>query len=254
MPHGGMFLFLGADRPRKLQRIRELERSLGVEPLDAHRLEGRGLEPSALIALCRQRPALSRARLVIVDDAQRLDAVCIDALQAHATAIAATTCLVLLVDQDLSVRHPLAKPPPAIHIERFPGREAPAAAPFALTDALGRRDAVGALAAARDQLVGGKEPVELLALIGWQVSRWTLVRRLLDAGYGTERIASALALRPWQAQRLESEVAPCSLERLQDALRRCWELDGAAKSGKAVPVLAVEQLVLELCSSTAAVR
>ena len=132
--------------------------------------------------------------------------------------------------------------------EEFPARSAPAAKPFALTEALGRRDAGTALSAMRDQLVGGKEPLELLGLVAWQLQRWVVVRRLLDAGVAAERVGELTGLKPWQVERIRSEVARRPLETLDDLLERCWRLDVDAKSGRAIPELALEQLVLEVCA------
>ena len=243
----GIHLFLGSDRARKLQRIQELERAVGVQPLDRHHLDAASLTGAQLLALCRQRPVMSPARLIAVDHAHRLDAAVVGALLEHAAVIAANACVVLLVDVELSVRHPLSRAQGSLRAERFPGRDTAAAKPFALTDALGNRDAAGALAAVHEQLLGGKEPLELVGLMAWQVNRWVLVKRLSHDGLGAERIAALLGMKPWQVQRLQAETAARSLGALQGLLHRCWQLDVDAKSGRAMPELAVEQLVLEAC-------
>ena len=95
--------------------------------------------------------------------------------------------------------------------------------------------------------LAGKEPLELLGLVAWQLNRWVLVKRLGGLGYGTERIATVTGFKPWQVERAQAEVARRSLDALQRMLERCWQLDVDAKSGRTVPELAVEQLVLELC-------
>ena len=243
----GVHLFLGSDRARKLQRIQELERTLQVQPLDRHHLDAHGLAGAQLLALCRQRPGMSQARLVVVDHAHRLDAAAVAALIEQGEVIATNACVVLLVDTELSVRHPLGRAQEDLRTERFPGRNTAAAKPFALTDALGSRDAAAALGAVHDQLVGGKEPLELVGLIAWQVNRWVLVKRLSQDGLAAERIAALLGMTPWQVQRLQADTARRSLDTLQALLRRCWTLDVDAKSGRAIPELAVDQLVLETC-------
>ena len=242
-----LYLFLGPDRARKLQRIQELERTLEVAPLDRHQLDAATLPPAQLLALCRQRPAASPRRLIVVEQAHRLDASAVGALVDGAEVIAKSACVVLMVETELGVRHPLSKAQGATATEQFPGRHAAAVKPFALTDALGTRDAVGALAALHDQLSAGKEPLELLGLVAWQLQRWVIVKRLLDAGQTHERIAAATGLRLWQVQRAQAELAQRSLRSLQQTLARCWQLDVDAKRGRAVPELAVEELVLEVC-------
>ena len=246
--HGGLQLFLGPDRAQKLQRIQALERSLLVQPLDRHHVDATQTAGSALLGLCRQRPAASPLRLIVVDQAHRLDAATVEALVQHAPVIAHSACVILLVETELSARHALVRGAEALTTERFVGREAPATKPFALTDALGNRDAAGALGAVHDQLLAGKEPLELLGLVVWQVNRWALVRRLLDERCGAERMAAVTGLRPWQLQRMQSEVRGRSLPSLQRLLSRCWRLDVDAKTGRASPAFAIEQVVLEVCA------
>src|SRR3989338_7538362 len=246
----GLHLFLGSDRARKLQRLHELERALRVQPLDRHHVDGSDVSAASLLALCRQQPAESPLRLIVVDDANRLEAAAVDALLQQAGVIAKSACVVLLVEAELGARPPLARAfsrGGEVALGVCPARSSPAAKPFALTESLGRRDAGAALSAVRDQLMGGREPLELLGLVAWQLQRWVVVRRLLDAGQPCERIAAITRMQPWQVERVRSEISRRTLPSLQDLLERCWKLDVDAKSGRAVPELALEQVVLEVC-------
>jgi len=247
MAQGGVHLFVGADRAGKLQRIRQIERSLTVQPLDLHHVDAGAMTSTQLLALCRQQPAVSPLRLIIVEEAHRLDRAGVEALLRHAAAIAQSACVALLVEVELSDRYAVSKLAGAVPVERFPGREGPVAKPFALTEALGRADVAGALEAARAHLVRGKEPLELLGLIAWQLHRWITAKRLLSTGVSVERLADLAGLRPWQAQRVHAEVARRSVASLQHLLTRCWELDVDAKRGRALPELAVEELIVEVC-------
>lgn len=245
---GSLRLFIGPDRAGKLERIQALERTLAIQPFDRHQLDAALLSSAELLAVCRQQPAASPVRLVVIDQAQRLDRRCLEALEAHAPALRRNACVVLLVDGEPGARQPLGAAAGLFDVERFEARPASAAVnPFALTDALGRGEQAGALAALREQLLLGKEPLELLGLIAWQVQRWVAAKRLLARGGGAEGLAQALGLRGWQAERLQSEVSSRSLPALQALLERCWECDAALKSGRAVPELAIEQLVLSAC-------
>lgn len=251
MLHTGLHLFIGPDRAKKLQRIQEFERALGVDVLDRHTVDAATMTSAELVALCRQRPAASSARLIVVDRAQRVSADGVSALVQHASVIAQTACVVLLVEEELGGRHPLSSHlrGAGLRAEHFPLRESTTVKPFALVDALGDRDVPGALLAVHEQLVHGKEPLELLGLVAWQLQRWVIVRRLLDAGHGTAHIAEVAGLRPWQAQRIESEVRGRTLASLQALLGACWQLDTDAKRSAVIPQLAVEQLVLEICQA-----
>ena len=249
MPRTGLFLFLGPDRAGKLQRIHELERTLQVQALDRHELDGAVTSGADLLALCRQQPALSPVRLIVVDHAHRLDAACIEALIQHAKTITQMACVVLLVETELSVRHALSKESKAITVEQFEGRPVGTSKPFALTDALGQGNVAGALRAAHEQLMEGKEVFELFGLVAWQVQRWVAVKRLAGSGYSADQIAAVTGLRAWHVERLRSEVARRSQEILDRQLESCWKVQRDAKSGRAIPDLALEQLLVELCET-----
>lgn len=246
----GIHLLLGPDRPRKLQRIHEFERALAVTAFDRHHVDGAGVTGAELLALCRQLPAASSRRLIVVDEAHKLDRAVIEALRGYAEVIAATACVALMTETELTSRHALAAllTDTRIATEQFPGRGGPAARPFALTEALGRLDAAAALGAVREQVAAGKEPLEIFGLVAWQLQRWVWVRRLLDAGMGLERIVSVTNLKLWQVERLSQEVARWPLGLLQMLLERCWRLEADAKSGRHVPELALEEIILRVCA------
>ena len=246
----GLHLWLGADRARKREQIAELQRTLRAGPLDRHDLDGASAQAAELAALGRQQPAQALARLIVVDRADRLEARGVEALLQHAAAIAQTACMVLLIDGELSVRHPLSRAAQEglVAVSRFAGTEPPGGAkPFVLLDAVGARDLSAALQALRDQQLTGREPVEVLGLLGWQLQRWVAVRRFLDAQMPPARIAALVGLKPWQVDRIRGDVSRRSLEDLQGALARCWAVDAAVKQGRAVPWLAIEELLFELC-------
>ena len=145
----GLHLFLGPDRARKLQRVQEFQRTLGVGVMDRHDLDGAAVGRHELIALCRQRPALSPVRLIVIDQAHQLESEAGQMLVEQAEGIAQTACVVLLADWEMSVRHPLARAAHegVIDVMRFAGREGPTVKPFALLDAIGSRDTIAALQA-----------------------------------------------------------------------------------------------------------
>ena len=246
-PPRGLYLLLGSDRARKRQRIHELEQALRVQPLDRHQLPGSSTDTDALLALARQQPAASPVRLIVVEDAARLGEKYVEALIEQAPRIAQTACIVLLVETELPARHPLTRHAAAMTVERWAVESTFAPKPFALTEALGRGDATAALLAVREQIAAGREPLEVIGLIGWQLNRWVLVKRWMGLGYSLERMASVSGWQPWQIQRVQTEVVRRPLPALQQLLHRCWQLDVDAKRGRALPQLAVEELVVVAC-------
>ena len=137
---------------------------------------------------------MSSARLIVIDEAQRLPAACVSGLVHYAEAIAVTACVVLLVEGELSVRSPLTRAAHdrVIALERFAGAAEAPAKPFAFLDALGARDRTAALQAVREQVGVGKTPLELIGLAAWQIQRWVVVRQLLDAGLSGAQISAML--------------------------------------------------------------
>lgn len=248
MTHGSLSLLLGPDRTAKLRHVQELVVRHNVDPLDQHRVDGASITAPELVSLCRQGAAASARRLIVVDDAQRLTATAVGALLEHAGAIRRAAHLILLVEAELTARHPLAKLQPEATVERFAGRDGPPVKPFALTDALGRREAGAALTAAHEQFMAGREPFEVLSLISWQVQRWVAVKRLAGAGQGALAISGFLNLKPWQVERLSAETARWTLPALEGQLRRVWRCEADVKTGRAVPQPAVEALIVELCA------
>ena len=246
MVQGGIYLFLGSDRSRKRERLTQLTELLGINLLDRHDISAHGVSPSHLLALAREHPVASPVRLVVVDDAQRLDGACVTALTKQLELLTQVACLVLLVDGDLPTTHPLAALTTQVVVERF-DRPSPEPNRFAFVNAIARRDVGAALQAVQEHLTSGKEIVELLGLLVWQLQRWLTVNHLLEAGLAPERVEALTGLRAWQLQRTSAELAGRPTAVLRQILRRCWELDVAAKTGRTIPRMALEGLVVELC-------
>ena len=231
-------LLCGSDRARKLARVRELKGALAVELIDQHQVNGATLRLEELAGLLREPPLASRHRLLLIDEADDLDEACVALLIEHSRAPSQSTALILLVDAEVEGKSPWRALGPQAVVERFTAQEE-APSGFELVNAIARRDAVAALAGLHEQLTAGKEVLEVVGLLGWQLQRWLLVKRGEHTG-----------LQPWQLERLRGEVASRSLEGLQRSVRRVWEVDVAAKQGRLPSSrVAVESLVVELCEA-----
>lgn len=232
-----VYLLCGTDRPRMLARVRELARAHTVEIIDQHRISGREASAHELSGLLREPPLVGQQRLVLIEEAQRLDEPCLELVRAHAeTSSPSAACLILFIETDRDDRRWQQCGPQAV-VERYPLAEPSQASGFELTNAIARRDPLGALSALQQQVASGKELLELVGLVGWQLQRWLAVKRGDTAG-----------LQPWQLERVRNEVAGRSLEGLQRSLHRLWALDVAAKQGR-LPSLrtAMEGVLVELC-------
>ena len=321
LPTAHLYIFSGPDRYRKRARIEQLAGSLGIELLDRHEIAAGQVSTPALLALCREQPAASPFKLVVIDEAERLEDVALRQLAAHAPTVASTACIVLVMGKGLTPDHLLGAhakvedfgwlPPaevgrwiqqyvaacgkriegplvqallsrhggdlaaiqmaldqllawtqqaPQLRYEDFaqlsgkddaqPGRGpqlSPAKSGFALAEAIARRDAAGALYVIHEQMTAGKEIVELVGLVVWQLQRWVTVGRLVEAGVMPAQISALTGVQPWQLERVRRELSGRSVAWLMGMLRRCWQLDQAAKSGRAIPRLGFEQFVVELC-------
>ena len=136
----------------------------------------------------------------------------------------------------------------AIRQRESTGRpEPPSRAAFALTDAIVRREAPAALKAVHEQLAAGKDVLELLGLIAWQLQRWLAVGRLARSGLSASGIAAALKLQGWQVERTITELRSRRLKSVHAWLESCWQIDTMIKSGRTIPRLALEGLVLAMC-------
>ena len=275
-PAGGLLIWLGSDRAQKRRRLDALRATHRIDMLDVHTCEAGPLTPAQLLSLLRQQPAASPARLVVVDDAQRLKAACVQALLEHGAprnrgaisgtesrecsafhgaAAWATTWLVLWVDGALEARHPLQALMPQAAVERGeaadqePRGAGRAAGGFAVVDAIAQRHTAAALRALHEQLAQGKDPLELIGLVAWQVQRWLTVKELLAAGASGERVSAVAGLQSWQLDRVQEQVRGRSVEELRGQLEACWQVDAEAKRGRTLPRPALEQLVISVCQS-----
>lgn len=246
-----VLILSGSDRLRKLERVRELAHRLAVGPLDWHTLDAAACAPGPLNALIRERPLAGAMKLIVIDDAHRLDRACIAMLDALRASFPETTSVFLLIETLLDERHPLAALAAQGAVEHY--RAAPQEAVssrggFALLNAIARRNAPAALQELDTQLAEGREGLEILGSLVWQLSRWVTVAQWRTAGVASEEVAASMKLQAWQLDRTIGELRGRTVGELRAGLERCWELDVAAKSGRVASLrMALEQLVLTLC-------
>jgi DNA polymerase III subunit delta len=118
---------------------------------------------------------------------------------------------------------------------------------FAVTDAWGRRDVGGALAATEAVLERTHRPrsgelMRLVASLVAHVGRVRRIARLVDAGVRPRDAAGRLKMHPFAAEKAGQQAANFSADELAQTVVRLAELDAAVKGGSRLPA----ELELEL--------
>jgi DNA polymerase-3 subunit delta len=113
-------------------------------------------------------------------------------------------------------------------------------APFGLTDAWGRRDASGALAAYELLLERASESrqallTRLAALLSAHIGKVQACRRLSQQGLGPREAAAQLGMHPYAAEKAFAQARNFSEAELRRATVRLAALDLALKGGSRLP-------------------
>lgn len=121
---------------------------------------------------------------------------------------------------------------------------------FQLVDAIGDRELDRALGLLREVLQGGEPPLLALYMIARQFRLILQARVLLDRGFPASRLPGELRVAPFLAQRLALQARKFSLREVQASFARLLQADVAIKSGIHPPDLALELVIVDLCSYT----
>jgi DNA polymerase-3 subunit delta len=107
---------------------------------------------------------------------------------------------------------------------------------FALTDAWGRRDIHGVLAAADALLEGStRELTRLMGLLAHHVARVRASQALAAEGVRAREAAGRLKVHPFAAEKAFAQAQNFSVDELRGAVVRLAELDTAVKGGSRLP-------------------
>jgi DNA polymerase-3 subunit delta len=110
--------------------------------------------------------------------------------------------------------------------------------PFALTDAWGRREVAGVLAACETLLERSTRSGEIHMLVGRLVAhvrRVQACQRLDAEGVAPREAASTLKMHPFAAEKAFGQARNFSVEELRETIVRLSELDHAVKGGSRLP-------------------
>jgi DNA polymerase III subunit delta len=112
---------------------------------------------------------------------------------------------------------------------------------YELTDAWGRRDVAGALAACQTLIERSADPVSravagLVGLLVGHVGRVRSVQALVEEGLSAREIAARLKRHPFYVEKLVAQARNYTVDELRDATVRLAELDHAVKGGSRLAV------------------
>lgn len=127
---------------------------------------------------------------------------------------------------------------------------------FDLTEALGSRPPDAALAALRDLLEGGEEPLSILGMMARQYRMLIRARRALDGGIAEAGLASMVGIPPRHVPALARQARALSREALEAGLQALRGADLELKSGARGKGQGgiLDRLVIALAHETPSVR
>jgi len=100
----------------------------------------------------------------------------------------------------------------------------PEAQTFDMTDRIAVRNYEGAISILSELLAGDTSPVEIMALISWQMRQLYGARLCLDSGRGTAYFKEVTGCSDYMARKYAEAARGFTLNRLTDTVRLCAEL------------------------------
>jgi DNA polymerase-3 subunit delta len=125
-------------------------------------------------------------------------------------------------------------------------------APWALTDAWGRRDLAASLRVMENELehrprAPREEAPRLSGQLAGHLAKLLAMKRLLDEGVQAKDAAARLGMKPFPAQKLAKQTDGFTVEELRDASIRLARLDHALKGGsRLAPELELQLAIADL--------
>ncbi|NLL19455.1 MAG: DNA polymerase III subunit delta [Clostridia bacterium] len=118
---------------------------------------------------------------------------------------------------------------------------------FALTDAVGSKDASEAVWLLRKMLQGGEAPVYIISMLARQLRLVLNGGALAKQGYSPQQIAQRLQVHPYPVRKALAQGRNFKQTELIAAMAKILETDVAIKRGQGEPAALLEQAVIELC-------
>lgn len=118
---------------------------------------------------------------------------------------------------------------------------------WALSDALGRKEAAEALRILASLLEEEPTGIGVIGMLNWHVSRLARGKFLTEAGGNRNDLISKLGVKPMQVQGLEEQIARFTKQDLARILHMLLDLDISLKTSAMDPKTAIEKFLVEAC-------
>ena len=123
---------------------------------------------------------------------------------------------------------------------------------WALTDALGKRDAGESLRILPSLLEEDPRGVQTVGVLNWHFSRLAEGKYILDSGGTQNDLMSRLRLKPYSAQVVQEQAKLLSMDDLARLLRMLLDVDIALKSSGLDPRMLLERFLVGACGAKSA--
>ncbi|MCG2703089.1 MAG: hypothetical protein L6366_01765, partial [Candidatus Omnitrophica bacterium] len=116
-------------------------------------------------------------------------------------------------------------------------------------NALAGKQTARALTMAHELSRNGKQVSDIIGLINWQLKRIENVKHLAAEGLSPERISRELKLSPYAVNIVAKQAARINNQELKRGFQLLLEFDISIKQGRISPALALETIIVRLCTA-----
>lgn len=234
MPPYSYILFISWEKPDKRRKIYKALEKYGAT-IEALPLKGRELRDWLLEKLTELNIKMNpEAKEHLLTAVNMMPQVSLDFLNSELEKIA-------LYTQNSSQVAPLTLPKLREILSKVPEISI-----FAMIEALKQKELALALELFQEQLITGKHPVQILALLSRQINQLLQIKELLGKGYDSKQIALHFKLPPFIGEKLSRQSQNFSVDALSQAIIKMANADYLLKSGRSGPY-ALEEVMIDLC-------
>ncbi|GEM_PF-4721575 len=248
----GVYFLSGPDEAGKQAFIDKIKSKLfpAGQSLDYNSYYSDEAVISDVIQLLKTAPFSAKSRLVVLKDAEKLKEEDKQALALYLENPSVKSIFVITTKKDLNASDALAasakKHAKCLDFSLNTGSSLPQDAAFKLIDEISLKKQKQALKSLIMLMRDGKEPYEILGLIGWHLRRMGKVKLLIERGKGKEEIARDLQWSFNRVQKAMEQSRNFTFRELKAAQRLLTETDRNLKRSAAPPGVLLESLIMRL--------